>query len=412
MALASTSRVNVRYIPELTFGTIPVAGNPKELRITGESLSYNVTKTMSNEINAYRAVSSMVPTGAEASGDLNGEMQYGEFDTLLQATLQSTYAAAGTNGVAAALTGVTVATGTTTPVITGTGMPVLAKGQWFLFQHTLYTPTGGVANAQVLLRASKSVAPTATSITVDVGTPLNTATVASGTAIIKSSRLSNGTTQTSYTIERESADIGELFAFTGMTPSKFSLSIGSGALGTINFSFMGKAASRAQTTALPGSPVASLAYQTMSGVSGTSCFVWEGGAPLTGTYIKSVKLDYDNTLGAQDALCTLGSVGIRSGSIVCKASLEMYFASGAAFYDKFLANANTEFVFTAFDADGNGYVFTLPSANISSYKVNAGGKDSDMLVTVELTALRDASNADSTLRKVLFVDRVGAAVVP
>lgn len=410
MALASSSRVIVRYLPEVTFGVTPATAC-KTLRVTGESLSYNVTKSMSNEINAYRAVSSMIPTGAEASGDLNGELQYGEFDTLLQGTLQSTYTVAGTNGVAAALATVTVATGTTAPVIAGTGMPVLQKGQWFQFTHTLYTPTGGAAGDPILLRASTTIAPSATSITCDVGTPFNVATVASGTASIRASRLTNGTTQTSYSIERESNDIAQFFCFKGMTPSKMSLSIASGSLGTINFSFMGKSAALAGATVL-GAPTASLAYQTISGVTGSSCFVWKAGAALTGTYVKSVKLDYDNTLGAQDAICTLGSIGIRSGSIVCKASIELYFATGAAFFAEFLSNTNQEFVFTAFDAQNNGYVFTLPSANISSYKVNAGGKDSDMLVTVELTALRDAGNADANLRQVMFIDRVGAAVVP
>ena len=410
MALASTSRVNVRYVPEVTFGLTPVTAC-KALRVTGESLSYNVTKTMSNEINAFRSVSSMVPTGAEASGDLNGEMQYGEFDTLLQGTMQASFVAAGTNGVASALATTSVATGTSAPVITGVSMPVLQKGQWFLFNHAGYTPTGGAANDLILLRASKTVAPTATSITCDAGTLFNTATVTSGVAGIKTSRLTNGTTQTSYSIERESNDIAQFFCFKGMTPSKFSLSIASGALGTINFSFMGKSASLAGATAL-GTTTASLAYQTISGVTGTNCFVWKGGVPLTNTFVKSVKLDYDNTLAAQDALCTLGSVAIRSGSIVCKASLEIYFATGADFYSEFLSNANTELVFTAFDAQGNGYVFTLPTANISSYKVNAGGKDSDMLVSIELTALRDAGHVDAALRQVLFIDRVGAAVVP
>jgi hypothetical protein len=33
-----------------------------------------------------------------------------------------------------------------------------------------------------------------------------------------------------------------------------------------------------------------------------------------------------------------------------------------------------------------------------------------MMVSVEFTALRDAGNATSTLRKVAFIDRIGAAV--
>jgi hypothetical protein len=35
-----------------------------------------------------------------------------------------------------------------------------------------------------------------------------------------------------------------------------------------------------------------------------------------------------------------------------------------------------------------------------------------MLVSIDLTGLRDAGNADATLRQVLFIDRIGAAVAP
>lgn len=36
------------------------------------------------------------------------------------------------------------------------------------------------------------------------------------------------------------------------------------------------------------------------------------------------------------------------------------------FYDEFLKNQNKEVAFTCFDVDGNGYVFTLPVANVST----------------------------------------------
>jgi len=67
-------------------------------------------------------------------------------------------------------------------------------------------------------------------------------------------------------------------------------------------------------------------------------------------------------------------------------------------------------VFTAYDDANNGYVFTLPCASVTSYNVNAGSASTDMMVSVEFTALRDAGNATSTLRKVAFIDRIGAAV--
>jgi hypothetical protein len=83
MPLASTSRVQVRYIKETTLGTTPTVGTAKNLRITGESLTFALTKETSQELNAYRAATSVVPTQAEASGSLNFELSYAEYDPLL-----------------------------------------------------------------------------------------------------------------------------------------------------------------------------------------------------------------------------------------------------------------------------------------------------------------------------------------
>ena len=407
MSLASSSLVQVRYIKESSFGVTPVAGNPKNLRITGESLQYSLSKTSSDEINAYRAVTSMIATSAEASGSLNAEMQFGEYDDLMAGVLQSTWGAFGTNGLgvafSATLTGTTITAGAPT---VGTSLFTLLKaGQWFTLDGT------GTANDGKLFRVSKVTPPTSTVITLDPGTPATPGGPYAAT-VLKVSRLSNGTTQPSYTIERASTDTGEFFAFRGMTPSSLKLSISSGSLSTMEFAFMGRDAVAANATTLPGVPVASQAFPIMSGVSGTACALWAKGAPLAGTFVNSISLSYDNTLRAQSAICSLGSIGIGSGTINVTADLEVYFASGRAFYDEFLSNANMEIAFTAFDTQGNGYIFTLPQANISSYSLNAGGKDQDLMASISVTGLLDLGNADAALRKVMFIDRVGAALVP
>jgi hypothetical protein len=404
MPLASSSAVQVRYIPEATFGVTPVAGNPLNIRVTGESLNYDITKAMSTEINATRTISSMIPTGAKASGDLNGEMQYREYDRFMESTLQSTFTVYGTAGVGTTFTADFTATTITASVAptTTSALTNLKRGQWFRLT------TGGINNGK-LFRVSSTVSPTSTVITLDAGTP---ATVGSAVATcsVQTRRLSHGTTQTSYTIEKNMTDVGVFEAFTGMTPSKMAISIQSGNLSTINFSFMGKNAAMTTATALPGTPVASYSFDIQSGVTGASCQVWEGGAPLTGTFVKSLSLDYDNALREQDALCSLGSVGIGSGTIALTGSLSIYFADKTLF-DKFVANTNTSLAFSTMDGAGNGYVFSLPVVNISSYQITAGGKDADMMADVQFTALRDAANADATLQKVVFVDSFGAAAV-
>ena len=407
MALASTSLVQLRIIKETQFGVTPTTGNPKNLRMTGESLDYTLSKQASAEINSYRGVSSMVATSAEASGSVNGEMQFAEYDDLMASTLQNPWSVFGTNGVSSSLN-LTFAATTITAATATTGADLFTKlkrGQWFSVSGT------STANDGKLFRVSKLTGPTDTVITLDTNTPAVPG--ASATAKVLAARVNNGTTQPSFTLERESVDTGEFFAYRGMTPSSMNLSISSGALSTVEFAFMGRDAVADDATTLPGVPADSQAYQIMSGVAGASCALWKGGAPLTGTFVNSISLSYDNALRAQTALCSLGAVGVGSGTIALTADLEVYFASGREFFDEFLNNTNTELAFTAFDVEGNGYVFTLPSANVSSYTVNAGGKDAELMASISVTGLLDMANPDQTLRgKVLHIDRIGAPLVP
>jgi hypothetical protein len=61
------------------------------------------------------------------------------------------------------------------------------------------------------------------------------------------------------------------------------------------------------------------------------------------------------------------------------------------------------------DNAGNGYIITIPKANLSTLSTSAGGKDQDMMLSIEITALRDLANTDPTLRQLVFIDRVGVA---
>jgi hypothetical protein len=401
MALASTSRVQLSYIKELVFGETPAAGTVRKLRMTGESLNFTLNKESSSEINDTRSVSSMVPVSAEASGGVQAEMQYAEYDPLIEATLQSTFVQTGGTAFEATATATTI-TADVAPV-GADAFTNLQRGQWF-------TMSVAGDNSNKLFRVSNQTAPTSTVITLDVSTPAVPGVFA-GAALV-TSRLSNGVDQSSFTLQREIGDVGEFFVFRGMTPSSMTLNISSGALSTLEFSFMGRDSAQADSSFMPSAPVESKAFQIMSGVSGTTCALWVNGEPLVGTFINSIALTYDNTLRQQTALCALGAIGIGSGQINCTVDLEVYFAAGATFYKEFLDNENIELAFTSYDAEGNGYIFTLPAANVSTYTVNAsGGSDSDLMASISLTALRDAGNPDPARRKVIFIDRVGVPIV-
>lgn len=406
MPLASTSAAQLGYIPEATFGVTPTTGNYRYLRMTGESMDFSIEKTASAEINATRTTSSMNPVSASASGGVQGELQYAEYDILMAGALQSSWVAYGTNGVGATFTADFTTTTITASVAPtgGSAFTTLQLGQWFRVS------AGANANNGKLLRVSTVTAPTSTVITLDANTPAVAGTSVANVAL-QTSRLTHGSTQTSFSIERQLTDVAQFFNYRGMTPSKMDIGVSTGSLSTINFDFMGKDAVRGAVTGLPGTPVASYSYGTQSGVSNTAaCQIWLGTTPLTGTFAQSVSLSFDNALRQQEGICTLGAVGIGSGTINCTVDVEVYFADGVLF-DRFVSNTNSQIIFSSVDGAGNGYVFTLPVANISTYKVNAGGKDSDVMASISFMGLNDDSNVVAGLRKTLFVDRVGSAVV-
>lgn len=404
MTLASSSLVNVRAIKEVTFGVTPASGNPTVLRVTSESLSYDLSKKASDEISSKRTVSSMQTIDASVTGGLGQEIHYAGIEPFLESTLQSAFSEFGTDGlgVATATTSITTTEITAASATSSTSIFTnLKKGQWFRIT------SAGVNNGKIL-RVSTVTGPTTTVITLDASTPAAAST--SESIQVQTARLTHGATQTSWTIERENSDIGVFMAFKGCTPSKLSMKVASGSLSTINFDFMGQSALEGTATTLPGTPVAAPTYDIHSGVIGATNAVWMDGVPVSGTYVKSVSLDFDNSLRSQGALGVLGAAAIGAGTISCKASVEIYFANKDLF-TKYRNNTNSSLIFATTDSSGNGYIVTLPVCSIESWKSNAGGKDQDQMISVSLMALSDDSNADATLRKAIFFDRVGAAIV-
>lgn len=410
MALASTSRIQMRYILESVLGTIPTTGNSYDLRVTGESFNFDLTKETSKEINSSRTTLSQVAVSASSAGGIQAELSYAEYDRLLASLMESTWTVFGTNGVQGTGSSVTFASGTLTAAVATSGADswaTLQKGQWF----TVVAPTG--LNDGKLFRVSTSAAaPTTTVINLDASTPATAEGPIAATKLC-TSRLTHGTTITSFTIEKQMLDVGQYFAYKGQVPSKMSLNVASGSLTTMSIDFMGLGTVRSTSSNIAGTTTntVSLAYTGHSAVSNPQSLIWEGGAPTAGMYIKSIAIEYDNAIRQQSAIGSLAPVDVAAGTIAAKATLSMYFANGTI-YDKFIANTSTSLIMASLDPSGNGYVFTMPNCNITSYKVTAGAKDQDMMAEVVVTLLEDRANATAALRKVMMIDRVGVAVTP
>lgn len=403
MSLASSSRVSLRIKPEVTFG-VPVTGAKcYSLRTTGESLKYALTTDVSKEIRSDRQTTDLIITGANTAGGINFELSYAEYDPLIEAALQGAWVAFGTNGVSAAIpTSATFAASTLTAGAATSGVNIftaLQLGQWVKIAGST------ISGQNIIAQVSKSVAPTSTVLTFE-GTPFTGLTGNGGAAVtVSASQVKNGTTQRSFTIEKNFGDISQNITNVGLTVNKMSLALASGSILTGSFDFLGKSATAQAGTLLHATVDPSTAFSVMNGVNNVSNIL-EGGSALSGTYIKSLNLDLSNNLRGQEAIGNLGSVSVASGSIDLTGSLEVYFAD-AALYQKFINNTTSSLSFRVNDSALNGYVITLAAIEYSDATITAGSINQDVMVSMNFTAVRDAVSGNT-----IVVDRVGAAVTP
>ncbi len=89
---ADSSGVVLSFIPEATWNTTPATPAMQKVRFTSESLTNNIQNVVSDEVRPDPAVSDLVQTGADVSGDLAYELSFGgEFDSLFEAALRGSF---------------------------------------------------------------------------------------------------------------------------------------------------------------------------------------------------------------------------------------------------------------------------------------------------------------------------------
>lgn len=413
-ALSSSNRVQVAFKAEGTYPNnygVLQGGNGFMVNVTGESFDFAVKTEKSKVLRPDRQVTDLVQVGASAAGGINFEQNYRDLDPLMEALMQGAYVAYGTNGASAAIATLTLASTTITAGAAPAGNDALTglqKGQWFsVIPAVAAAPAVHEYFDGRVFRASSTVAPSATVITLDPATPINTTLAGASLtgAKISSSRLFNGVVMKTFSAEVGHQDIGVFRQYFGMSPNKFDLKIAAGAIVTGSMDFMGRNMVLGGTTGM-GTPTAASVYASANAVKGVFDVI-EGGALLsTTTYIKSGDISFSNNLRAQEAVGVFGNAGIGAGTFDVTGKLEMYFAD-AVHYNKFLSNTNTSIAIPVLDPQGNGYVYVLPRVKYTAAKVNAGGQDQDNMLAMDFQGLMDTDSTSATFQKTVAIYRVG-----
>ena len=371
--MADSSRTQLYYLKEAAWGVTPSAPMT-ELRFTGESLGYRIANSVSNEVRSDRQVVDLIQTGAQAAGGIEFELSRGACDDLAESALYAAWTSAvdiDATDISAAASDNSYNAATTDFAAAG-----VLPGQWVRVSGFATAANNGFA--RVVSAAARKLV---------VAGPTLADEASGATVAIDGSILRNGTSETSFTLEKKFGDIGQHIVFRGMVADSMNLSIEAGAVLTGGFEFAGKSAAIAQATAGSGQPAAAAAGPVMNAASDVGN-VLEGGKPLAGTFLQSLSIALSNGVRGIGAVGTLGNADLGAGRCAVTGNVSVYFAD-AALYDKYLAGAATSLSFRVSDASGAAYAFTLPRVKFTDGSIAAGGADRDVMAEFAYQALRD-----------------------
>lgn len=369
--MANSNSVALRLAVESTYGTSPGL-TFEEVRFTSESLAKTTGTTTSAEIRSDRQITDVVRVSDGVDGAIEGELSYSGLgtassaqDELMEAALMSaSFSAVQTN------TGSWTIAGSN---ITGTGVGTsLVVGDWVR-----------VKNGATLIGYFFVTAQSANSITV---TP--TPSGAAATEVERGSYIQNGTTERSFTIERQHTDVASTFElYTGVKVNSMTVNVAAGSISRYTFALLGQDEVSAATSTAT-STTNHTTNPIMNGVDNVYA-VRENHASL-GTIVRSFSLTVANNHFARQAVGSLGPVSMGSGSCVVTGTLSVYFENNTLL-DKFRNWTTTNLSFILQDSAGNAYCFHIPECKLTLGRASTPGLNQDITAELSFQGYRDTT---------------------
>lgn len=382
----TSNRVALRQVAESTWGVTPASPALKAVRFTSESLNYNADFITSEEIRSDRMTPDTIQVSSSAGGDINGEWSYGSYDDFIASALYGTWATTGTPLTATTLAVVKTPGTPNSWTITDSGSG-LAANAWVVGQ---FVEVAGFTVAGTFFAEILSIA----AGTIGIAPLSNVASEAAGDSvtITPMNYVRNGTTKSSFTLQKAFTDLTtpELWNFTGARFSKWELELATGSILTTNFSILAKDAAMTETQFSGATQVPANTNTVLNAVDNVAAIVFDGDPGGSTYYFNSLKISLDNSLRGQEAVGTLGFIGVEAGRLKLEGDIELYFENSSLF-DKFRAATAFSLSFLAQDAAGNSYIVTIPRAKYTSMEIVAGGNDQDIFAKAKFEGIINAA---------------------
>ena len=389
--MSDTNRSILRYVAESTIGTTPSTPTMKLLRFTGESLTHSTSFQASGEVRSDGQLADNIRTGVSAAGDIKFELSYGMPDDFLASMLRSAWGSdlgISDNDIVATATGGKFVSSTVDFSTVPVGMWVKVAG--FV--------SNAVNNGWFLVESV-----TSTDLVVSGATLINETPGSGVTITISGSLLQNGTTKSSYSIEKEFEDVNKFDSFLGMRVGTFSLDVPTEGIITGAFGFSGFKGADSQSATLANSNTAAPTNDVMNSIDHVSS-IREGGTVLTQDVV-SLGFSITTNPRGLPAVGNLGPVDVSTGALILTGSFHLYFED-RTHVDLARAWTETSFSFKTEDDAGNAYYWSIPAIRINSDPFNISGGDQDVIAEFGFAAQIDDGSGGSN--KTINVTRLAA----
>ena len=384
----TSNRVALRQIAESTWGTTPATPTFDAVRFTSESLNYNADFITSEEIRADRMTPDTIQVSSQAGGDINGEWSYATYDDFIEAALYSAWVTTAT--AEGAQTDISVTKTGGTPNTWTLDSAALADFSDNNFVVGQFIRVAGFTTAGTFYAQITSIS--ALSLGIQPMTDVASEAAGDSITVTPMEYVRNGTTKSSFTIQKAFTDLAtpEFWNFTGARISAWNLELATGSILTTSFSVLAKDATMTETQFAGATINAANTNTVLNAVNNVAAIVFDGDPGGSTYYFNSLSINLDNQLRGQEAVGTLGLIGVEAGRMALTGSVELYFENSALF-DNFRAATAFSLSFLAQDVASNSYVVTIPRAKYTSMEIVAGGLDQDIFASAQFEGIIDAT---------------------
>lgn len=374
---AETNQRKLIYATESTWGTKPASGW-KTFRSTGDSLDATQETTVSEEIRSDRMTSDVIRTSFGASGSIDIEMSYSTYDDFLASVLYSSWqdviessitaTAAISSGTYDGMTKITIADNLITRY---------KVGQWIKTSGA----TGNNATYNSRYRVTAVVATGSDKGVYVDGTTLGALSTYTNFQIDPFRRLINGTTASSYSIQKQFDDLtNQIVDFAGMRVSTFELSVAAGERITGTIGFLGKDMSIV-TSAISNPTAANTKDIMSSGPNVNSVLINE----VDVGSISNLSMNIDNNLRALQSVGEIGATNVNAGTCSVTGNLATYLKNLTE-VERFIDGDAMSLSFDLND-ETNYYTIFMPKCKYSAMSVPIAGANQDVIAEGEFQAL-------------------------